>query len=139
MTELPKVGLTHKITKTVTTELTAEHFGNPGVAVFATPAMIALLEETAIQCIEPSLSEGQGSVGTRIDVKHLAPTPVGLEVTGHAELVEVEGRRLIFKVEAYDEVELIASGSHERFIVNSMDKFLARAAEKGVDENANGS
>ena len=84
----------------VTPEWTAERFGNPGVKVLATPALIALLEETAIGCIASTLVPGQGSVGTRIDVQHLAATPVGMKVVGHAELIEVDGRRLVFKVEA---------------------------------------
>jgi fluoroacetyl-CoA thioesterase len=130
LTEQLVVGRTHIIERLVTPEVTADRYGNPGVAVFATPALIGLLEETAIGCIAPTLTEGQASVGTRVDVQHLAATPVGLKVTAHAELIEVDGRRLVFKVEARDERESIATGTHERFIVNSMQKFLARAQEK---------
>ncbi len=130
MKETLAVGRIHQIEKRVSPELTADHFGNTGVQVFATPALVALLEETAIGCIAAGLTEGQGSVGTRIDLQHLAATPLGMKVEGRAELTEVDGRRLVFKVEARDEQELIATGSHERFIVNSMEKFLARAADK---------
>jgi predicted thioesterase len=126
-----EVGRVHEIARVVTPELTAEHFGNPGAAVFATPAVISLLEETAIACIAPTLGEGQGSVGTHVDVRHLAATPIGMTVVARAELTDVDGRRLVFKVEARDDVEPIASGTHERFVVNSMERFLARALAKG--------
>lgn len=130
MSESLEVGRRYEIEREVTPELTADRFGNAGVAVLATPALIALLEQAAIGCITPTLAEGQGTVGTRVDVQHLAATPVGMQVTARAELVEVDGRRLVFNVEAHDEREPIAKGTHERFIVNSMQKFLARAAEK---------
>ena len=126
-----EVGQSSEIETVVTPELTAAHFGNPGVEVFATPALIALLEQAAIQCMAPGLEAGQGSAGTQVDVQHLAATPVGMKVVARAELREIDGRRLVFKVEARDEHEPIAEGSHERFIIGSMDKFLARAAAKG--------
>ena len=118
-----EVGQSSEIETVVTPELTAAHFGNPGVEVFATPALIALLEQAAIQCMAPGLEAGQGSAGTQVDVQHLAATPVGMKVVARAELREIDGRRLVFKVEARDE--------HERFIIGSMEKFLARAAAKG--------
>jgi predicted thioesterase len=130
MPETLEVGRAFEITRKVTSELTADHFGNPGAAVFATPALISLLEETAIRCVAPGLSDGQGTVGTRVDVQHLAATPVGMTVTAWAELTEIDGRRLVFKVEARDEVEPIATGTHVRFVVNSMERFLARANAK---------
>lgn len=125
------VGRTHEITRQVTPELSADQLGNPGCDVFATPALISLLEETAIQCVASTLSAGQATVGTRVDVQHLAATPVGMTVTARADLIEVDGRRLVFKVEARDEVEPIATGTHERFILNSLARFLARAKAKG--------
>jgi predicted thioesterase len=124
------VGRVAEVTQPVTENLTADHFGNPGAAVFATPALIALLEQTAIAAIAPTLAPGQGSVGTRVDVRHLAATPVGMTVTARAELIEVDGRRLVFTVSARDDVEPIAEGTHERFLVNSMERFLARATTK---------
>jgi fluoroacetyl-CoA thioesterase len=130
LTEQLQVGRSYQIELLVTPELTADRFGNTGVEVFATPALIALLEAAAIQCVAPTLTAERGTVGTRVDVQHLAATPVGLKVTARAELVEIDGRRLVFNVEAHDERELIAKGIHERFIVNSMPKFLARAMEK---------
>ena len=131
MLESLEIGRSYKVERQVTPELSAAHFGNPGVLVLATPALVALLEETAIGCIAPTLLEGHGSVGTRVDVQHLAATPVGMRVVVRAELIEVDGRRLVFRVEAQDEQEPIASGRHERFLLNSMEKFLARVAGKG--------
>ncbi len=130
MPDTPTVGRIFEITRQVTPNLTADYFGNPGAAVFATPALVSLLEETAIGCVAPTLADGQATVGTRVDVQHLAATPVGLTVTARAELIEVDGRRLVFKVEARDDVEPIATGTHERFIINSLEKFLARAQAK---------
>lgn len=124
------VGRTYEIARRVTLDLTADHFGNAGATVFATPALVSLLEETAIGCVAPTLAEGQATVGTRVDVQHLAATPVGLTVTARAELIEIDGRHLVFKVEARDDVEQIATGTHERFIISSLAKFLARAQAK---------
>jgi predicted thioesterase len=130
MVKVLKLGATHTITKLVTPDLTADHYGNEGVAVFATPALVALLEETAVGCIAAALEAGQGSVGAEVMVQHLVPTPVGMVVEGRAELIEIDGRWLVFKVEAWDEQEKIATGTHTRYIINSIEKFLQRAAEK---------
>jgi predicted thioesterase len=135
MTEQLTVGRVYEQTRQVTPELTADRYGNAGVEVFATPALIALLEETAIGCVADALSPGQGTVGTKVEVQHLAATPVGLTVRARAELIEVDGRRLVFSVSAQDDREPIATGTHERFIVNSMERFLARAAEKANAAN----
>jgi predicted thioesterase len=133
MTEQLQAGRTLTIERRVTPELTAERYGNPGVAVFATPALVALIEETAIRCVAPTLEAGQGTVGTRVDIQHMAATPVGMSVTARVELTAVEGRRLVFAVDVRDEREPIAAGAHERFIVGSMERFLARAAAKTAD------
>jgi fluoroacetyl-CoA thioesterase len=130
MTDELKIGQFATLEREVTADVTADHFGNSGVYVFATPALIALLEETAIVCVKDFLAPGHGTVGTRVDVQHLAATPVGMKIRSRATLVEIDGRRLVFEVEADDEREPIARGRHERFIVNSMEKFLNRAAEK---------
>ncbi len=132
MSEKLRIGQTHAITRTVTPELTAERFGNPDVAVFATPALVALLEATAIELISPALVDDQGSVGTHVEVSHMAPTPAGMTITTRAELIEMDGRRMTFKVEARDDIEQIASGSHERIIINSMTKFVERSKQKLV-------
>src|SRR5215510_11992552 len=81
-------------------EHSAENFGNPGVPVFATPAIVWLLDSLAHQCLNPTLEEGQGTLGTRIEIEHLAATPIGMKVTGRAEVVQVKGKRVLVKVEA---------------------------------------
>lgn len=134
MSEQLEVGRVHELERLVTEDVTADRYGNAGVMVFATPALIALLEAAAIGCIAPTLAEGQGTVGTMVNVQHLAATPIGMKVTARAEVVQIDGRRVTFNVEAQDEREVIAKGIHERFIVNSMDKFLSRAAEKAQQQ-----
>ncbi len=130
MAEVLETGREFELKREVTPELTADRYGNPGAFVFATPMLVALLEETAIRCVAPALEPGAGTVGTRLDVEHKAPTPVGLIVTARARLIEVDRRRLVFQVEASDDVELIAAGTHERFVLKSLAQFLERAAEK---------
>jgi fluoroacetyl-CoA thioesterase len=124
-----KPGLRGTSTVVVAEENTAAHFGAGGVHVFGTPMMIGLMENAAFSAIQPLLPEGQSSVGTRVNVTHLAATPIGMTVTATAELIEVDGRRLVFRVEARDEKELIGEGQHERFII-TLDRFLSRIAEK---------
>ncbi|MBR3094790.1 MAG: thioesterase family protein [Clostridia bacterium] len=123
-------GIKGKQTVTVTHEQTAAHYGSGALEVFATPAMVALLEETAWKSVQPYLEPGQGTVGTRVDVRHLAPTPLGGKVTCESELVEIDRRRLVFQVEIYDEKTKVGEGIHERFVIQS-DKFLAAANAKG--------
>lgn len=105
----------------VTRELTAAQFGSGLVEVFATPAMIALMERTSQLSIQDQLPEGYLTVGTLVNVKHLKATPVGMMVKCESELIELDGRRLVFKVIAKDEKGLIGEGIHERFIVNHED------------------
>ena len=97
--------------------------------VFATPCMIALMEQAAYQSVAGELEEGQGTVGTMMNVKHSSATPVGMQVTAKTELVEVDGRRLVFHVEACDERGLIGEGEHERFIIFN-EKFQQKANAK---------
>lgn len=113
----------------VTEDKTAETMGSGTLPVFATPAMIALMEKTAYKSVQPYLDEGCGSVGTLLDVKHTAATPLGMKVMCESELTEVDGRRLVFTVRASDEAGLIGEGRHERFIVVN-EKFLARTNAK---------
>jgi fluoroacetyl-CoA thioesterase len=124
-----KPGLRGTSTLVVADEHTAAHFGAGGVRVFGTPMMIGLMENAAFSIVQMLLSEGQTSVGTRVDIRHLAATPIGMQVTATAELIEVDGRRLLFHVEARDERELIGEGQHERAIIN-LDRFLSRIEEK---------
>lgn len=108
---------------------TALAMGSGALRVFATPAMVALMEKAAAESVAPHLEAGQGSVGTLISVKHTAATPVGMTVRCESELVEVDGRRLVFKVLAFDEAGPIGEADHERFVVND-EKFLARTYAK---------
>lgn len=130
MAEELEAGRELELRREVTPELTADRYGNPGAFVFATPMLVALIEETAIRCVAPALEPGAGTVGTRVDIEHKAATPVGLTVTARARLIEVDRRRLVFEVEARDDRELIAEGRHERFVLKSLEQFLQRAAEK---------
>ena len=103
----------------VTDDLCADKIGSGLVKVYATPMMIALMEQTCNESVTPLLEPGQGTVGTHINVSHCAATPVGMRVWCDSELVEVDRRRLVFKVAAYDERGLIGEGSHERFIIDT--------------------
>ena len=115
--------------ETVTPELLACHIGSGTVRVFATPLMITLMERTCRLSVQPYLEEGQATVGTRVDIRHLAATPLGGKVTCESELVEIDRRRLVFKVEVFDEKTKVGEGIHERFVIQS-DKFLAAAKAK---------
>ncbi len=122
-------GITGKRTITVTPELTAQAMGSGMLAVYATPAMIALMENTAANSVRGELQEGQGTVGVHIDVRHLSATPVGMEVTCETTLIKADRRRLEFAVKAYDAKGLIGEGTHERCIIED-ETFLARANAK---------
>jgi fluoroacetyl-CoA thioesterase len=122
-------GLTGEILRMVTDSDTAAAYGSGLVPVLSTPHLIALMESTSQSVIEPYLDSGQTAVGTHVDMRHLAATPVGMKVRVQAELVEVDGRRLRFHVEAWDELERIGEAEHERFIVDRA-RFLKRVAEK---------
>ncbi len=98
-------------------------------AVFSTPRLISYLERTAHQSVLPFLKAGQTTVGTLVNIRHLAASPVGIQVRFRAELIEVDRRRLRFKVEAWDALEKIGEGEHERFIIDT-DRFEERLAEK---------
>ena len=110
-------------------ENTATAVGSGVLEVFATPCMIALMEKTAWMSVAPYLEEGSGTVGTLLNVKHTAPTPVGMKVTCETELIEVDGRRLVFSVKASDETGVIGEGTHERFIIQN-EKFQSKADAK---------
>ncbi|MBN1318827.1 MAG: thioesterase family protein [Anaerolineales bacterium] len=128
MTNL-KPGLTNTITNTVTTQHLASSMGSGLAPVLATPFLVALCEECARLSVDPFLPEGLQTVGTHIDLYHIAATPPGMQVTIEAELVEIEGQKLRFKVSARDEVEKIGYGEHERFIIDT-ERFSNRLAKK---------
>ncbi len=113
----------------VTKELTAISVGSGDLEVYATPAMIALMEGTASESVKSELEDGQGSVGTSIAIKHLAATPVGMCVRCESELIEVDGRKLVFNLAAYDEKDKIGEGTHERFIISN-EKFQNKTNSK---------
>ena len=124
-----EVGIKGNREQTVTDDLTAARIGSGELPVFATPALIALAEETAWRSVAAELEPGQGTVGTRMDLKHIAATPVGMTVRCETELVGIDRRRLVFAVTAFDEREKIAEGVHERFVVDN-ERFAAKAASK---------
>lgn len=124
-----KTGITGEARCLVTPETTAANLGSGALEVFATPAMIALIEKAAWQSVQPMLEEGCGTVGTALRVRHLSATPVGMEVVAKTELQEIDGRRLVFKVEVYDAKGMVGDGEHERFIVKN-DSFLKKAKGK---------
>jgi fluoroacetyl-CoA thioesterase len=123
------VGLSAELKQVVTREMLAVSVGSGRVSVFATPELILLLEKTAVAALEGGLEANTTTVGSGLDVTHLAATPAGMEVRGIASVVAVDGRKVTFEVSAYDEKEKIAEGSHTRFIVDAK-KFQDRAEAK---------
>src|SRR6266581_8136867 len=111
-----ELGMKGEATTTVVHENTAAAVGAGGVEVFGTPMMVALMENAAWRAVADELDEGQVTVGTHVNVSHLAATPLGQKARATAELIEIDGRRLVFHVEAYDERQKIGEGQHERFI-----------------------
>jgi predicted thioesterase len=123
-------GAKARVEMTVEYKDTAKAVASGLAEVFATPSMIALMENAAYTAVQPLLPEGMSTVGTRIDAKHIAATPVGLKVWAEAVLVDVDRRKLTFDIEAYDEAEKIGEARHERFVIDE-EKFLSRAEAKG--------
>jgi len=122
-------GLKGEVRLVVGLEHTAKHLGSGGAQVLATPQMVLLMERAGVAAVDRLLPEGYRTVGAHLDVRHLAPTPVGLEVVATAELVEVQGRRLVFHVQAHDGVELVGEGTHQRAIID-VQRFAERVAQK---------
>ena len=114
---------------TVTEAESAKHIGSGTVLVLATPMMIALIEKTCRLSVKPFLDEGQETVGTHVNVSHIAATPLGMTVRCDSELIEVDRRRLVFKVAVYDADGLVGEGTHERFVIDEA-RFQARAEAK---------
>ena len=123
-------GLSAEVEDTVSEENTASALGSGGLPVFASPAMLALMEKAAHTSVDPLLPPGWSTVGTEANIKHLSATPLGMKVTARAELLAVDGRALSFKVEAFDEAGKIGEGSHSRFIIENA-KFMAKTGGKG--------
>lgn len=116
-------GLQFELKQTVEYKDTAANYGSGLVEVFATPAMIALMENTCLQCVQTQLEEGFTTVGTSVNIKHIKATPKGLQVRCTATLIEADGNKLTFEVEAWDEDGKIGMGTHKRFIINNA-KFM---------------
>ena len=131
MAEGLKPGLTGEAKVLVDNSNTAEMFGNIGAKVYATPMLVALMEQAAIEAIRFCLLPGEGSVGTKVEMAHIAATPVGMTVTARAELTEVVGKKLTFNIVATDASEIVGKCRHERFIVSDMKSFLAKVSAKG--------
>jgi fluoroacetyl-CoA thioesterase len=126
-----EIGLVGEHRRNVTADIAVDFLGLEGARVLGTPFMILLIEMTARNAMLPLLDPGYDSVGTEVCVRHLAATPIGMEVTFKAEVIAVEDRKVRFKVEAFDAKEQIADGTHERFIVN-VERFAKRLAEKRI-------
>ena len=131
------IGLIGEATALVSAENTAARWGSGMVAGFSTPAMIGLMENAAFAATKDLLPPTQTTVGVEVNIKHLAATPVGMTVRAHAELAHVDGRKLLFKVEAWDDVEKIGEGTHARFVVD-VARFNKRMGEKRGRRAADG-
>lgn len=126
-----QTGLIGKAVLEVAEENTAIAVGSGSVPVFATPMLVAIMENAAINALGGILPAGQSTVGTKIDVAHTAATPIGMTVSASAQLIEVDGRRLVFRIVAEDETGPVGVGTHERFIID-LEKFMAKVhAKKG--------
>jgi len=119
------VGIRGELSQIVTDKDTAAHYGSGLIDVFATPAMIGLMESTAQLSVMSVIPEGSITLGTEVNIKHLKATPVGKKVVCYSELIAIDGRQLTFKVTAFDEGGEIGSGTHTRFIVDK-NKFIRK-------------
>ncbi|MBE6613512.1 MAG: thioesterase [Ruminococcaceae bacterium] len=124
-----ETGLTFTKTELVTEKNSAAALGSGLLPVYATPAMILLIEAAAAELAAPHLEDGSTTVGTKLDVEHVAATPIGMEVSAVVTLTEIDRRRLVFEVEVTDKGGIIGKGRHERFIVAS-EKFMAKTQAK---------
>ncbi len=124
-----KIGSEATKRETVSPMNTAIYIGSGSSQVYATPCLIALIEAAAVEAVDSQLEEGYSTVGTLLHVQHVSATPMGMTVTAKAVLSEIDNRRLVFTVEAYDEAGLVGKGTHERFIVNN-EKFMEKAVSK---------
>jgi len=130
MSEELKAGLTHEMERQVSEDLSAQKVFPHVPNVYATRAMVGHFEEVCAEMVLPYLGEGEQTVGIGMKFSHSAATPIGMKVRFTAKLVEVEGKKLTFEVEGFDEVEKIGQATHDRFIINA-EKFNTKLAEKG--------
>lgn len=129
MNDKIKVGITGEYSKKVVKEDLASSKGSGGTDVFSTPDLLLLMEAACFYMTEELLEDGLSTVGIAADFSHLAPTPLGMNVTAKAKLIEIDRKKLTFEVEVYDEKELIGKGTHQRFIIDK-DKFTKKAYDK---------
>ena len=125
------IGIKGRAETVVSTENTAKIMGSGDLDVFATPHMVALMENAAAVSVADELEDGMSTVGTKLEISHDAATPVGMKVWAESKLVEVDGLRLVFEVSAFDECGPIGHGRHERFIINK-ERFLAKTNAKAA-------
>ena len=128
-----ETGITGISEETVTEETVASSMSSGGLPVYATPRMIGMMEYTAWASVEPYLEEGKGTVGTHLDVSHVSASPLGAHIRIESELSEIDRRRLVFTVKAFDDEGLIGEGTHERFIIDNakfMERTLSKLGEK---------
>ncbi|MBQ7834823.1 MAG: thioesterase family protein [Ruminiclostridium sp.] len=123
-----ETGLKGQQSEIVTNDKTAAAMGSGTLAVYATPAMIALMEKTAMCSVAGELSENEATVGTRLEISHLAACGLGTKVSCESELVEIDRKRLVFEVTAYDGETVIGKGRHERFIIDTV-KFMSKISK----------
>ena len=123
--------MTHSLTVTVEPSMTAANMKSGCLDVFATPILIAFMENVCLECVQGALDEGMTTVGTAVNIAHLAPTPVGMKVRFEGTLRVVDRRNLSFDVKAFDEVSLIGEGTHERFIVDG-EKFVQKCRARSA-------
>ncbi len=120
-----EAGLAFELKEKVVKEKTAAMIGSGLLEVYSTPSMIALMENTAFQCVQSHLNEGDTTVGSEVNIRHLKPTALNKEVSAKATVTEVDGRKLVFSVEAFDEDGKIGAGTHTRYIVNN-ERFMQK-------------
>ncbi len=129
--EIGRIGVAEA---TVNSSNTAMAMGSGALEVFATPAMVALMEKAATIAVQECLSEEYSTVGTKINIRHMAATPIGMKVSARATLIEADGKRLVFTIEAFDDREKIGEGQHERFVI-SIDKFMDKSNRKNTNQH----
>ena len=129
MSEKLGIGRSYSLQSRVEEWMTADKAGNTGVDVLSTPMLVQLIEEAAIHCVAPVLSGDQVTLGTHVDLEHRRPVPVGFIVRTEVEVVMVDGPRISFAVQIFDEQETVAEGTHERYVIDKM-KFRSKLAEK---------
>jgi predicted thioesterase len=124
-----QIGLAAEASATVDDRLLATAMGSGSIAVYATPAMVALMEAAAVDALASALPEGQSSVGIALNIRHLAATPPGRQVRAHAQVIQVQGNKVTFQVQAWDEREMIGDGTHTRYVID-VARFVERVQAK---------